>query len=46
MNAQELLSTVRAQVLLASVLGLGLFGLINAVSAVTLRRWHASEQAS
>jgi len=30
--------------LLASVLGLGLFGLINLISAVTLRRWHASEQ--
>ena len=27
-------------------LGLALFGLINLVSALTLRRWHASEQAS
>jgi len=28
----------------ASVLGLALFGLINLVSYITLRRWHASEQ--
>ena len=31
-------------VLLASVLGLALFGLINALSTAILRRWHSSEQ--
>ena len=35
---------VFAAVLLASVLGLALFGLINLISMLTLRRWHASEQ--
>jgi len=35
---------VFAAVLLASVLGLALFALINLVSYITLRRWHASEQ--
>lgn len=33
-----------AAVLLASFLGLALFGLINLLSRVALRRWHASEQ--
>jgi hypothetical protein len=26
------------------LLGLGLFALINLISALTLRRWHTSEQ--
>jgi NitT/TauT family transport system permease protein len=43
-RTQQRVDKVFAAVLLASVLGLGLFGLINVVSAVTLRRWHASEQ--
>jgi len=43
-RTQQRVDKVFAAVLLASVLGLALFGLINAVSAVTLRRWHASEQ--
>lgn len=43
-RTQQRVDKVFAAVLLASVLGLGLFGLINLVSHVTLRRWHASEQ--
>src|SRR5579864_3857791 len=44
-RTQQRVDKVFAAVLLASVLGLALFGLINLISAVTLRRWHASEQA-
>ena len=44
-RTQQRVDKVFAAVLLASVLGLALFGLINLVSYVTLRRWHASEQA-
>lgn len=33
-----------AAVLLASILGVALFGLINLLSRLALRRWHASEQ--
>jgi NitT/TauT family transport system permease protein len=43
-RTQQRVDKVFAAVLLASVLGLGLFGLINLVSALTLQRWHASEQ--
>jgi len=43
-RTQQRVDKVFAAVLLASVLGLALFGLINLISAVTLRRWHASEQ--
>jgi len=43
-RTQQRVDKVFAAVLLASVLGLALFGLINLVSFVTLRRWHASEQ--
>jgi len=43
-RTQQRVDKVFAAVLLASVLGLGLFGLINLISTVTLRRWHASEQ--
>jgi NitT/TauT family transport system permease protein len=42
-RTQQRVDKVFAAVLLASVLGLALFGLVNAVSWLTLRRWHASE---
>ena len=44
-RTQQRVDKVFAAVLLASVLGLALFGLINVISTVTLRRWHVSEQA-
>ena len=44
-RTQQRVDKVFAAVLLASALGLALFGLINLVSYVTLRRWHQSEQA-
>jgi len=43
-RTQQRVDKVFAAVLLASVLGLALFGMINLISYVTLRRWHASEQ--
>jgi NitT/TauT family transport system permease protein len=43
-RTQQRVDKVFAAVLLASALGLALFGLINLVSYVTLRRWHQSEQ--
>jgi NitT/TauT family transport system permease protein len=43
-RTQQRVDKVFAAVLLASVLGLALFGVINLVSYVTLRRWHQSEQ--
>lgn len=43
-RTQQRIDIVFAAILLASVLGLALFGLINGISAVTLKRWHASEQ--
>jgi NitT/TauT family transport system permease protein len=43
-RTQQRVDKVFAAVLLASVLGLALFGVINVVSGVTLKRWHASEQ--
>ncbi len=43
-RTQQRVDKVFAAVLLASVLGLALFGLINLISYLTLRRWHASEQ--
>src|SRR5271169_319454 len=43
-RTQQRVDRVFAAVLLASLLGLALFGLINLVSRITLRRWHASEQ--
>ena len=45
-RTQQRVDKVFAAVLLASVLGLALFGLINLISYVTLRRWHASEQVA
>ena len=44
-RTQQRIDKVFAAVLLASVLGLALFGFINLISALTLRRWHASEQS-
>lgn len=43
-RTQQRVDKVFAAVLLASLLGLALFGLINLISTLTLRRWHASEQ--
>jgi NitT/TauT family transport system permease protein len=44
-RTQQRIDKVFAAVLLASLVGLALFGLINFLSYVMLRRWHASEQA-
>jgi NitT/TauT family transport system permease protein len=44
-RTQQRTDKVFAAVLLASALGLALFGVINLISSLTLRRWHASEQA-
>jgi NitT/TauT family transport system permease protein len=43
-RTQQRTDKVFAAVLLASVLGLALFGAINLIGSLTLRRWHASEQ--
>jgi NitT/TauT family transport system permease protein len=43
-RTQQRVDKVFAAVLLASLLGLALFGMINLLSYVALRRWHASEQ--
>jgi len=43
-RTQQRTDKVFAAVLLASVLGLALFGFINLLSRLALRRWHASEQ--
>ena len=43
-RTEQRVDKVFAAVLLASALGLALFGMINLVSYWTLRRWHASEQ--
>jgi NitT/TauT family transport system permease protein len=43
-RTQQRTDKVFAAVLLASVLGLALFGFINLVSRLILRRWHVSEQ--
>ena len=44
-RTQQRVDKVFAAVLLASLLGLALFGLINLISFLTLRRWHSSEQS-
>jgi NitT/TauT family transport system permease protein len=44
-RTQQRTDKVFAAVLLASVLGLALFGIINIVSRLVLRRWHVSEQS-
>ena len=43
-RTQQRVDKVFAAVLLASVLGLALFALINLISSLALRRWHVSEQ--
>ena len=43
-RTQQRTDKVFAAVLLASLLGLALFGMINLISYLVLRRWHASEQ--
>ncbi len=43
-RTQQRTDKVFAAVLLASLLGLALFGFINILSHLALRRWHASEQ--
>jgi NitT/TauT family transport system permease protein len=43
-RTQQRTDKVFAAVLLASLLGLAMFGIINLVSWLALRRWHASEQ--
>jgi NitT/TauT family transport system permease protein len=45
-RTQQRVDKVFAAVLMASLLGLLLFGIVNLVSTLTLRRWHASEQQS
>ncbi|MEP7351861.1 MAG: ABC transporter permease [Acidobacteriota bacterium] len=45
-RTQQRVDKVFAAVLLASVLGLALFAVINLISAITLRRWHSSESGS
>jgi len=44
-RTQQRVDKVFAAVLLASILGLALFGAINLIGKLTLRRWHASEQS-
>jgi NitT/TauT family transport system permease protein len=44
-RTQQRVDKVFAAVLLASLLGLALFGAINFLSHMMLRRWHASEQS-
>jgi NitT/TauT family transport system permease protein len=41
---QQRVDKVFAGVLLASLLGLGLFAFVNGISRLALRHWHASEQ--
>jgi NitT/TauT family transport system permease protein len=43
-RTQQRTDKVFAAVLLASLLGLAMFTLVNVASALTLRRWHASER--
>jgi NitT/TauT family transport system permease protein len=43
-RTQQRTDKVFAAVLLASLLGLALFGAVNLLSRLTLRHWHASEQ--
>jgi NitT/TauT family transport system permease protein len=43
-RTQQRVDKVFAVLILASGLGIGLFGLVNLVSRLTLRHWHASEK--
>jgi NitT/TauT family transport system permease protein len=42
-RTQQRVDKVFAVLILASALGIGLFGIVNLVSRLTLRHWHASE---
>ena len=44
-RTQQRVDKIFAGLLLASLLGITLFGLINAISYLPLRHWHASERA-
>jgi NitT/TauT family transport system permease protein len=44
-RTQQRVDKIFAGLLLASLLGITLFGLINLISYLTLRNWHASERA-
>ena len=44
-RTQQAVDVVFAALLLASLLGLTLFGLVNLISRLTLRNWHASESS-
>ncbi|MDQ3332662.1 MAG: ABC transporter permease, partial [Planctomycetota bacterium] len=44
-RSQQRVDRAIAALILASALGIGLFGLVNVVSRFTLRHWHASEKA-
>ena len=44
-RTQQRVDKVFAVLILASALGIGLFGIVNLVSWLTLRHWHASEKA-
>jgi NitT/TauT family transport system permease protein len=43
-RTQQRVDKVFAVLILASALGIGLFGIVNLVSRLTLRHWHASEK--
>ena len=43
-RTQQRVDKVFAVLILASALGIGLFGIVNLVSRLTLRNWHASEK--
>jgi NitT/TauT family transport system permease protein len=44
-RTQQRVDKVFAVLILASGLGIGLFGIVNLISRLTLRNWHASEKA-
>jgi NitT/TauT family transport system permease protein len=44
-RTQQRVDKVFAVLLIASGLGISLFGIVNALSRMTLRRWHASEKS-
>jgi len=43
-RTQQRVDKVFAVLILASALGIGLFGIVNVISRLTLRHWHASEK--
>ena len=43
-RTQQRVDKVFAVLILASALGIGLFGIVNVISRLTLRNWHASEK--